>query len=104
MSVSDDDNQSPHRFSPVNPTTHTARILIDASDLPVGPLVAPRGYSEFSVGPDFFENIRRENFAPTAPPGASVDIVTEVRRNVRDPSEVPDQHAVDKRLLRNNSY
>jgi hypothetical protein len=104
MSVSDDDNQSPHNFSPVNPTTHTARILIDALDLPVGSLVAPKGYSEFSVGPDFFENIRREYFAPTAPPGASAGMVTQVRRNVRDPSEVPDQHAVDKRLLRNNSY
>jgi hypothetical protein len=52
MSVSDDDSQSPNRFFPVNPTTHTARIQIDASDLPVGPLVAPRGDSEFSVGPD----------------------------------------------------
>jgi hypothetical protein len=79
MSVSDDDSQSPHRFFWVNPTTHTARILIYASDLPVGPLVAPRGDSEFSVGPDFFENVRRKNFAPTAPPGASDGIVTQVR-------------------------
>lgn len=64
MSPVDDQDKVPHRFSDLIPTTQASRILFHASDLPVGPLVGPTD-SDFSVGQDSLENLRRELFAPT---------------------------------------